>query len=444
MPVKGAKKIDRKVFTLRFLYSAVLYLLIPLVFVRLIWSSVRNPDYWKRWHERFGYCPVLEDRRPVLWIHAVSVGEVHATKPLINQLLKDYPQYQLLITTMTPTGALSVQQNFSDTVKHRYLPYDLPGSVKRFISRIQPMLFVVMETELWPNLFHYCRAKAIPVILANARMSVQSTKGYAHLPQLARKTLSDISLIAAQSKADADRLIQLGAPPDNVTVMGNLKFDIKLPYSLVEQSQSLRRDLSVNRPAWIAASTHEGEEKIILDAFASVLKQHHHCLLIIAPRHPERFNNVVELCEKYGYQTVRKSEEVRCDEHIQVFVLDTLGELPMFYAASDIAFIGGSLVPIGGHNMLEPASLGVPVIIGPYVHNFMEISQLLQDSGAAWTVSDAEQLADKVNQLLADANLRHNAGEKGRQMVETNRGSINRLMQSLQPYLIQNATSERS
>jgi len=402
---------------------------------------MRNPDYWKRWWERFGYSPVLGDVRPVLWIHAVSVGEVHATKPLINQLLKDYPQYQILITTMTPTGALSVQQNFADTVKHRYLPYDLPGSVKRFITRIQPRLFVVMETELWPNLFYYCGVRSIPVILANARMSEKSTRGYMRLSILTRKTLTDISWIAAQSQADADRLIRLGAVPDRVTVTGNLKFDIKLPYSLVEQSESLRRKLSVNRPVWIAASTHEGEENIILDAFANVLNEHRQCLLIIAPRHPERCNKVVELCEKHGYQTMRKSQAVSFNKHMQVFVLDTLGELPMFYAASDIAFIGGSLVSAGGHNMMEPASLGVPVIIGPYVHNFMEISQLLQESGAAWIVSDAEQLAGKVNELLADANLRHSAGEKGRKIVETNRGGTNLLMRNLQPYLVKNATS---
>ncbi len=415
-------------------------MLVPLVILRLIWSCLRNPDYWSRWPERFGYCPGLDEARPVLWIHAVSVGEAHAARPLIARLLNEYPHCQVLVTTMTPTGARTVRQSFMDAVSHRYIPYDLPGAVRRFLERIRPRLCLVMETELWPNLFHGCRSRAIPVVLANARMSEKSRRGYACLPGLVRSTLADVSLIAARGRPDADRFLGLGAEAERIVVTGNLKFDIRIPRSLIEQAESLRRDLSVNRPVWIAASTHEGEEKPVLDAFFRVLARHKDCLLIIAPRHPERFGAVADLCLRAGARTARRSRGVAEFAAVQVLVLDTLGELPLYYAASDIAFVGGSLVPTGGHNMLEPASLGVPVITGPHVCNFSEISDQLKRSGAAWTVADSRELADTVCELLGDANLRHQAGESGKRLVEENRGGIDRLMHSLQPYLSQDAT----
>ena len=292
-----------------------------------------------------------------------------------------------------------------------------------------------METELWPNLFKYCKSCDIPVLLVNARMSEKSANGYARLKKLTGLTLADLSKIVAQTTEDANRLIQLGASKNDIIISGNLKFDVTLPHSLREQAQSLRRSFSVNRAVIIAASTHEGEEEQILDGFSSILKKYPDCLLILAPRHPERFDSVYNLCVKQGYNTVRHQFNEVCLDSTQIYLLDTLGELPMFYAASDIAFIGGSLVPKGGQNVLEPASLGLPILVGPYTFNFLEINRQLVEQGNAWIIKDSNQFAEKVGELLADANLRHQAGEKGKQMVEKNRGSSSKVIKLLDKML---------
>jgi 3-deoxy-D-manno-octulosonic-acid transferase len=431
-------KIDNRQSFLRLLYSAVLYILIPFVVLRLFFLSARNPAYRKRIHERFGFVQRPVSSQPVIWIHAVSVGEVHAAKPLVERIIRSYPHYQLLITTMTPTGAEAVHNHFGFRVLHYFIPYDLPGAVHRFILRIQPALLVVMETEIWPNLFYYCRRNNIPVVIANARMSEKSFTGYKRLSGLALDTLSNVSFVITQGKADAERLVALGADKSRVTVSGSIKFDIEFPEDIKKQGLLLRQNLFGNRPVWIAASTHAGEEKIILSAFGNILQQHPDCILILAPRHPERSNIIAELSDKSGFVTVRKSQGQKVDDQVKVYVLDTLGELPEYYAAADLAFVGGSLIPHGGHNMLEPAYLGIPVITGPNNHNFSEISTMLQRSGAAWIVMNAEELAHQVNLLLTDKNLRHDSGEKGRKLVEINRGSIHRLMEILLPYLNDN------
>ena len=414
---------------MRRIYSFFLYLIVPFVVLRLFWLSFRNPDYRRRWKERFGFPDKITSHDKVIWLHAVSVGEVQASRPLVNALLDEYPDYRILITTMTPTGADCVKQYFADSVTHLYLPYDLPVSVKHFISVIDPSILIVMETELWPNLFHYCQVKNIPVIVANARMSEKSAKGYQRFSSLTRSTLENISLVIAQGKKDAERMIMLGADEDKVIVTGNLKFDIHLPHSVTEQAQALRRYFSVNRPVWIAASTHAGEEKIILDAFDKVLQQHPQCLLVIAPRHPQRSARLRELCAKRNLKVLSKSDNKECDEDVKIFILDTLGELPMYYAAADVAFVGGSLTETGGHNMLEPACLGLPVIMGPHVFNFQEISQLLLDEGAAWKVTNMDELSGRVSSLLGDANLRHSTGERGRNIVLKNRGNVEKIME---------------
>jgi len=419
---------------LRVVYSFVLYLLAPLVVLRLFWLGHRNPDYRSRWTERFGFPDKIMSDDKLIWLHAVSVGEVQAARPLVNGLLEEYPDFRIVITTMTPTGADTVRQYFADTVNHFYLPYDLPVSVKRFISIIDPTILIVMETELWPNLFHYCQENNVPVVVVNARMSEKSAKGYRRLSSLTRSTLTNISLIVAQGQKDAERLIALGADRNKVKVTGNLKFDIYFPHSVSEQAQALRRYLSVNRPVWIAASTHEGEERIILDAFAKILEKQSQCLLVIVPRHPERAPGVKELCNRRNLKVLCKTDTKECDESTQVFILDTLGELPVYYAASDVAFVGGSFTEIGGHNMLEPASLGVPVIMGPHVFNFQEISQLLLDEGVAWKVSCADELSSRVCGLLDDANLRHSTGERGRNIVLKNRGNVENVMKLLREF----------
>ena len=416
-----------------FLYSLILYLSVPPVLLRLLWLGRRDPAYLERWRERFGYCRPLSGDAPVIWIHAVSVGEVQAAQPLAAQLLRQYPGHRLLFSTVTPSGARRVQQLFNGGVEHRYFPYDLPGAVARFLSRMRPVLVIVMETEIWPNLYRRCRRRGIPVVLVNARLSEQSWRGYRRFLPLAGTTLRCLSLIAAQSRADADRFLSLGAAPEAVKVTGNLKFDVKQPHSVIEAGEVMRRFFSVNRPIWFAASTHEGEEETVLDAFARVLRKHGDCLLILAPRHPERALGVVELARRHGFQPIRHSDRGGYSAGTRVYVLDTLGELPVFYAASDVSFVGGSLVPAGGHNLLEPAALGVPVISGPHLYNFAGTADLLGDAGALYRVSTAAELASRVDCLLQDANLRHGMGEKGRQAVLANQGTLHRLLDTLQP-----------
>jgi len=419
---------------LRRIYSFIIYLLIPFVVLRLFWLGFRNPDYRRRWKERFGFPDKITSHDKIIWLHAVSVGEVQASRPLVNAMLEEYSDYKILVTTMTPTGADSVNQYFGDAVKHLYLPYDLPVAVKHFISVIEPSILIVMETELWPNLFHYCHKKNIHIIVVNARMSEKSAKGYRRFSSFTHSTLENVSLVVAQGKKDAERMIALGVDKDKVSVTGNLKFDIHLPHSVTEQAQALRRYLSVNRPVWIAASTHEGEEKIILDAFDKVLQQQSLCLLVIVPRHPGRAAGVRELCTRRNLKVLCKSDNKECDENVKVFILDTLGELPMYYAAADVAFVGGSLTEIGGHNMLEPASLGLPVIMGPHVFNFQEISQLLLDEGAAWKVTNSDELSSRVSSLLGDANLRHSIGELGRNIIMKNRGNVEKIMELIRDF----------
>ena len=419
---------------MRRIYSFIIYLLIPFVVLRLFWLGFRNPDYRRRWKERFGFPDKITSHDKIIWLHAVSVGEVQASRPLVNGLLEEYSDYKILVTTMTPTGADIVNQYFGDAVKHLYLPYDLPVAIKHFISVIEPSILIVMETELWPNLFHYCHKKNIPVIVVNARMSEKSAKGYRRFSSFTQSTLENVSLVVAQGKKDAERMIALGVDKDKVSVTGNLKFDIHLPHSVTEQAQALRRYLSVNRPVWIAASTHEGEEKIILDAFDKVLQQQSQCLLVTVPRHPGRATGVRELCAKRNLEVLCKSDNRECDENVKVLILDTLGELPMYYAAADVAFVGGSLTEIGGHNMLEPACLGLPVIMGPHIFNFQEISQLLLDEGAAWKVNNADELSIRVSCLLADANLRYSTGERGRNIVLKNRGNAEKIMKLIRDF----------
>lgn len=442
---------------LRLFYSALLYLLAPFVLLRLAWRGLRAPAYWQRWGERFGFYNEL-DLRATIWIHAVSVGEVVAAEPLVRALRIAQPHAPLVITTMTPTGSEQVQRLFHGEVRHVYVPYDLPIAVHRFLERARPRLALIIETELWPNLFHGCRTRGIPVIIANARLSERSAAGYARFMRLTRATLRDVSVIAAQSAADAERFQQLlglkgsesfdtndrrfdqraldqMTPTPLIQVTGSIKFDMRLPASLREQAEVLRRDLGVERPVWIAASTHEGEEEQVLDTFAQVRAQLPNALLLLVPRHPERFARVAALCEKRGLSLVLRSSHLPCQPDTAVFLGDSMGELPLFYAAADLAFIGGSLVPTGGHNPLEAAALGVPLVFGPQMFNFAEISQLLLRENAALQVHDAQALADSVILLLRDAERRNVLGENGRRVVEVNRGALERLMKIVTAYL---------
>ncbi len=408
----------------RSLYTFILYLLTPFVLLRLLWRGLRAPAYWQRLGERFGHVPAVEDAAPdPIWIHAVSVGEVQAAAPLLRALLKTYPDLPVLVTTTTPTGSEQVRSLFDTRVWHVYAPYDLPGAVNRFLTRSRPRLALMMETEIWPNLYRACHKRGIPVLLVNARLSARSAAGYKRVGSLTAATLQCLYGVAAQAPADAERLVQLGAAPERVKVTGSIKFDMQIPASLTEQAAVLRRDWGIQRPVWIAASTHDGEDEMVLDAHRQIREQFPNALLVLVPRHPERFARVAALCRERGWETVLRSEQRVTPADAAVFVGDSMGELLLFFAASDAAFIGGSLVPHGGHNPLEASAQRVPVLFGPHMFNFEAIAQLLLASGAAREVGDDGQLADSVVRWLSDPEARNAAGEQGAAVVEANKGA---------------------
>jgi 3-deoxy-D-manno-octulosonic-acid transferase len=407
----------------RFLYTLTMYLLTPVILYRLAVRGLRYPDYFSRWRERFGFFadPNIRDS---IWIHAVSMGEVNAALPLIDALMQRYQDTPFVITTVTPTGAERVRRIYGDRVFNVYLPYDLPASIRRFLDRVRPRLSVVMETEIWPNLFFECRARGVPIIVANARLSEKSLRGYGPIRPLAKSALASVHYVAAQSMTDATRLRNLGAEPERLGVVGNLKYDMTVPGDLVEQARTLRIGWGAQRPVWIAASTHDGEELPVLKAHAAVLRQFPDALLLLAPRHPERFKPVGLACRSFGFITRVRSEDGSADIDTQCFVVDTLGELLRFYACADVAFVGGSLVPIGGHNVLEPAALSVPVLVGPQTFNFVEITASLIEAGAALCVADGEELGAAVTRLFADAQLRSKLGSAGRAAFEREQGGV--------------------
>ncbi len=418
----------------RRLYTLILCMLMPVVLGRLIWRGWRNREYWRRWGERFGRFSSPEMNSPI-WIHAVSVGEVRAAQPLVREIKQRWPAIPLLVTTTTPTGSEQVKALFGESVLHTYLPYDLPGPVKRFLDGAQPRLALIMETELWPNLFHGCASRKIPIIIANARLSARSLRGYRRVSSLIRETLRSIYLVAAQGEQDAERFRQLGMEADRIRVTGSMKFDQPLPEGLQKHAGELRRRLGEKRMLWIAASTHQGEEEQILEAFRQVRREHPDCLLMLVPRHPERFGRVAELCSRAGFRVVRRSSGRPCDQDVDIFLGDTMGELMLFYAASDVAFVGGSLVPTGGHNMLEPAALGKPVIAGPHLFNFTEIAAAMERAGALCRVVDGTGLAEVTSRLLSSPEERAGMGEAGRRLVQQNRGALQRVLDLVRPCL---------
>ena len=412
---------------MRFLYTLAVYLVTPLFLLRLFARGVRFRDYRKRWRERFGFftAPGFSGS---LWVHAVSVGEVNAAEPLIKALQRDYPNAPLVVTTVTPTGSERVRQLFGDSVFHVYLPYDLPFAVKRFLRRVRPRLAVIVETEIWVNLYFACRKRGIPLMIANARLSERSLRGYKPMGKLVARALSCVRKIAAQSRSDAARYRVLGASADKIVVTGNLKFDMPVPYDAELKGEQLRRQWGPLRPVWIAGSTHEGEELPVLEAHLEVLKRWPDALLLIAPRHPERFKLVENSARSLGFTVgTRSGDHVPSAAH-KVFVIDAMGELMPFYAASDLAFVGGSLVPIGGHNVLEPAALSTPVLVGPHTFNFEEITLTLIQAGGAVRVHTAEELAPVVAQLLRDQPMCERMGTAARIVFDSERGAVQRVM----------------
>lgn len=414
----------------RLLYTLLFHLGLPVVAVRLWLRARKAPAYAKRIGERFSFgLPPMQ--RGGIWVHAVSVGESIAAAPMIRALLARYPQLPITVTCMTPTGSERIKALFAGEprIQHCYLPYDLPWAAGRFLAHIQPRLGVIMETELWPNHIHQCAKRGIPVVLANARLSERSARGYGRFAKLTRPMLAEMSGFAVQTEAEAQRFRDLGARPECVEVTGSIKFDLTIDSQLLVRATELREQWHTNqRPTWIAASTHAGEDETVLAAHRQLLISHPDALLILVPRHPERFNSVHDLCQRQGFDTVRRSTAQPVTASTLVLLGDTMGELLFLYALADCAFVGGSLVPNGGHNLLEPAALAKPVLSGPHRFNFLEIAALLRYAGALEEVIDAAGLAKAVQRMFDQPAIVTNMANAGLEVMRANQGALQRLL----------------
>ncbi|MEW5710321.1 MAG: lipid IV(A) 3-deoxy-D-manno-octulosonic acid transferase [Pseudomonadota bacterium] len=404
-------------------YTTMLWLALPLIPLRLAWRARRQPAYLDHVAERFGRYGDAP-RRPVIWIHAVSVGETRAAAPLVERLLERYPGHQILLTHMTPTGREAGRQLFGDRVLQRYLPYDYPFAVRRFLGHFRPRAGLLMETELWFNLIAGCKAAGVPLYLVNARLSERSYRRYARFSRLAAEALGGLTGVLAQTEADAQRLSRLGAR--RVEVAGNLKFDLTPPAAQLAQGQALRAMFGPRRPVFLAASTRESEEPRVLDAVARLTVPE--LLTVIVPRHPQRFDEVAALIARRGLKFQRRSEARSIAPETQVVLGDSMGELFAYYAACDVAFVGGSLAPLGGQNLIEPCAVGVPVLIGPHTFNFEEAARQAVEEGAALRVADEAALAAAVAALLADAAQRRRMAEAGLAFAQRHRGAVERVL----------------
>lgn len=417
---------------MRYLYNLLTYLLLIPFACYWVVRGLGNRTYLDRLGQRFGIGFPSIDR--CIWVHAVSVGEVQAAAPLISALKKRFPDRELLVTTVTPTGAARVRALFGDEVHHSYIPFEFPNAVNSFFRKVNPDAALIMETEIWPNLYRACGVREVPLILVSARISLRSVPGYRKLLPLIRETLSHGIIIAAQSAPDADRFLSLGANPVRTHVMGNIKFDVDPDPDIPGKGKAARAELFGERPVWIAASTHEGEEELVLGVHRVLQRSHPDLLLALVPRHPERFASVRDLVERSDFSVVSRTEGKPAGD-ADVFLCDTMGEVPMFYVASDVAFVAGSLVPIGGHNLLEPAVLGVPVVTGPHNFNAQDIADLFIDLGACRRVSGTDELADTVSELLSNPDEAARLGRAGQKVLEENRGALERLLVLLEPLL---------
>lgn len=411
---------------LRALYTLVLVLLSPYVAFHLWHRGRRQPEYLEHVGERFGFYPSGNAGPGLIWIHAVSVGETRAAQPLVRALRARYPQRPILLTHMTPTGRQTSRELFGEHVQRCYLAYDFPFSVARFLDRFRPELGILMETEIWPNLVAACRRRRIPLVLANARLSEKSMRGYAWLGPLARATLGDLSDVIAQTESDAVRLRSLGAR--DVSVFGNIKFDIPPSTSQMEAGRALRATFG-SRKVLLAASTREGEEALIVDALRE--RSLGDALLVIVPRHPQRFDQVAALLADNGFKLTRRSAGIAVTGDTQVLLGDTMGEMFMYYALSDVAFVGGSLLPLGGQNLIEACAVGVPVLIGPHTFNFAEATEQAMSAGAAQRVSDAGELLRAALELLSDEHKRRAMAAAGIAFAQRHRGATERTMDRL-------------
>jgi len=414
-------------------YTWLVRLALPLVPIRLLIKSLRNRAYLDRFGERMAIgiasCPCS------LWLHAVSVGEVNAAAPLLKRVLAEHPDQRIMVTTTTPTGSVQLRRLFADQmnrqIAHLYCPYDLPSMVDRFLDSVQPDQLILMETELWPNIIAECEKRQIPVLLANARLSERSARRYAKFPTLVRAVLSSIS-IAAQADQHRDRFIALGADPDRVQVSGSLKFEQGISDAEISVGRTLREKIGRDRQVWIAGSTRDGEEALLLDTFHALRKQHPRLLLILVPRHPERFDEVIKLCRSRSFIVEQRSiSPPGPDARTDIYVGDTMGELPALYAAADAAFIGGSLKPFGGQNMLEAIAANTPPVFGPSTHNFAEVARAVVEAGAGFQVDDTVALRACLHSLLSDEARRISVARAGRELLRAGRGATLNHMQMI-------------
>lgn len=417
------------------LYTILLYLIQPLIWLKLLIRSRKAPDYRKRLPERYGFCKNKVQPHGIL-LHCVSVGETIAAIPLIKQLQLRYPTLPITVTTMTPTGSNQVKKSLGNSVSHVYLPYDLPGSLRRFFNILRPQIVIIMETELWPNLICSLHRRHIPLIIANARLSQRSATGYAKLGKSIRRLLPKISHIAVQNQFDYERFIALGMPIKQMSVTGSIKFDITLTDEQQHIIADLKSNWSYQRLVWIAASTHQGEDDLILLTHKMLLQRWPDLLLVIVPRHPERFAVVEKLIADNGFCYQLHSEKQVPIAQTQVILGNTMGELMSLYGLADIAFVGGSLVERGGHNPLEPALHHLPIIMGEYIFNFTVICQQLIQANGLWLAkSTTNDLFTKLNQLIADQQLRTAMGENAFQVLKQNQGALMRLLDIIEQQL---------
>lgn len=415
---------------MRVFYSGLFYLLIPFILLRLLWRSIKAPVYRRRWLERFAIYtqPFPKD---VIWVHTVSVGEAEAFFPLARQLQRQHPDAKLLITTTTPTGSARVKAVMNDSVIHVYLPYDLPDAVNRFIQCFKPKLAIIMETEIWPNLFSSCGKNNIPLYIINARLSEKSSLKYQKISSLITPALANVKLIATQTQDDANNFIAAGAIKEKVKTLGNIKFDIEVPTELIKQGLQLKTELFGNRFVWLCASTHKNEETVLLQIYQALKHRIPNLLLIIAPRQAHRFSIVKKLAEQHPLNIVTRTSREACNESTDVYLADTIGELKMLYAASDVTFVGGSLVPKGGHNILEAAAVGVPVLFGPYMINFKEIAEEILKQDAAIQCHAKGDIIAALIALHDNPDYSSRLVEKGKLFVQRNQGAIDRICEVL-------------
>ena len=419
---------------MRAAYSLLFYLATPFVLLYFSARGWKDKAYLRRWPERFGLVPKGMASRGIL-VHAASVGEVNAARKMITSLMQNHPELPVTVSTLTPTGSAQVRRALGESVGHCYVPLDLPGAVGRFLDRLDPRLFIIVETEIWPNLYRGAREREIPLMMANARLSERSLRRYRVAAEFVAQSLNTVAWIGAQSADDHRRLVECGADADAVRMTGNLKFDLDVPGDLSERGSSLRAVWGASRKVLVAGSTHEDDEAVVIPAFLGLLRELPDALLVLAPRHPERFSRVAQSVRAAGLKTELYSHGEACSPQAQCFVIDTVGQLLTYYACGDVAYVGGGMGDVGGHNALEPAALGLPVLFGPNMANAREIADQLLACQAARQVSDVQGLSAAVRQILGEDGLRRRMGRAGLSLVAANKGALGATMAAVRNLL---------